>query len=68
MLTHAPARKYASLSEFAEHFAISERTARRMIAEGQVRAVRVGRTTIRIPLTEIERVEHARPIGNAGRI
>lgn len=46
--------------------AVSTRTVRRYIAEGQLEAVRLGRKTIRITVDSIERFIDARPVGNWG--
>lgn len=43
-----PAAGYVSVFEFAAHFDINPATVRRMIARGEIEAVRVGRT-VRIP-------------------
>ena len=55
-------RRFYSLKEFAEIFGLDRVTVRRYIADGQVKAFRVGPETIRIPVTEIERLT-SNPIG-----
>lgn len=53
-----------SLNDAADALAVSTRTVRRYIAEGQLEAVRLGRKTIRIKVDSIERFIDARPVGN----
>lgn len=60
----APVKRFASLSEAAERYDVSERTIRRLIADGKLKALRIG-GSIRIPLTELDRLDGANPIGNA---
>ena len=48
-----PRRDWASVDEIAEQFGIGKRTVRRHIAEGRLRAYRVGRL-IRIDVAEAE--------------
>jgi excisionase family DNA binding protein len=57
-------RRLVSLADAADALAVSTRTVRRYIAEGQVEAVRLGRKTIRIKVDSIERFIDARLIGN----
>lgn len=64
---HMPAtitRRLISLTDAADALAVSTRTVRRYIAEGQLEAVRLGRKTIRIRVDSIERFIDARPVGN----
>lgn len=63
-MTSTLTRKYATLGEAAEHLLLSTRTVRRMIADGDLKAVRIG-GSIRIPLDALDEV--GRPIGNAVR-
>jgi excisionase family DNA binding protein len=51
------------LVSLADALAVSTRTVRRYIAEGQVDAVRLGRKTLRIRVDSIERFIDARPVG-----
>lgn len=57
-------RRLVSLGDAADALAVSTRTVRRYIAEGQLEAVRLGRKTIRIKVDSIERFIDARPVGN----
>jgi excisionase family DNA binding protein len=57
-------RRLISLADAADALAVSTRTVRRYIAEGQIEAVRLGRKTIRIKVDSIERFIDARPVGN----
>lgn len=57
-------RRLISLADAADALAVSTRTVRRYIAEGQLEAIRLGRKTIRIKVDSIERFVDARPVGN----
>lgn len=57
-------RRLVSLADAAEALAVSTRTVRRYIADGQLEAVRLGRKTLRIKVDSIERFIDARPVGN----
>jgi excisionase family DNA binding protein len=48
-------RRLVSLADAADTLAVSTRTVRRYIAEGQIEAVRLGRKTLRIKVDSIER-------------
>ena len=56
-------RRLVSLADAADALAVSTRTVRRYIAEGQLDAVRLGRRTLRIKVDSIERFIDARPVG-----
>jgi excisionase family DNA binding protein len=60
----ANTRRLVSLADAAEALAVSTRTVRRYIADGQLDAVRLGRKTLRIKTDSIERFIDARPVGN----
>jgi excisionase family DNA binding protein len=60
----ATTRRLVSLADAADALAVSTRTVRRYIADGQIEAVRLGRKTIRIKVESIERFIDARPVGN----
>lgn len=57
-------RRLVSLNDAAGALAVSTRTVRRYIADGQLDAVRLGRKTLRIKVDSIERFIDARPVGN----
>ena len=57
-------RRLVSLADAADVLAVSTRTVRRYIADGQLEAVRLGRKTLRIKVDSIERFINARPVGN----
>jgi excisionase family DNA binding protein len=56
-------RKLVSITDAADALAVSTRTVRRYIADGQLEAVRLGRKTLRIKVDSIERFIDARPVG-----
>ena len=53
-------RRLVSINDAADALAVSTRTVRRYIAEGQLDAVRLGRKTLRIKVDSIERFIDAR--------
>lgn len=57
-------RRLVSLNDAADALAVSTRTVRHYIADGQLDAVRLGRKTLRIKVDSIERFIDARPVGN----
>ncbi|MFZ1373190.1 MAG: helix-turn-helix domain-containing protein [Nostocoides sp.] len=57
-------RRLVSIGDAADALAVSTRTVRRYIADGQLEAVRLGRKTLRIKVESIERFIDARPVGN----
>lgn len=59
-----PEAEYVSLGYAAAYFDMSERSVRRMVAEGLLPAVRVGKRQIRVRRTDLELL--ARPIPTAG--
>jgi excisionase family DNA binding protein len=62
-MTATISRRLVSLADAADALAVSTRTVRRYIAEGQLDAVRLGRKTLRIKVDSIERFIDARPVG-----
>ena len=56
-------RRLVSLADGADALAVSTRTVRRYISDGQLDAVRLGRKTLRIKVDSIERFIDARPVG-----
>lgn len=63
-MTATISRRLVSLADAADTLAVSTRTVRRYIADGQLDAVRLGRKTLRIKVESIERFIDARPVGN----
>ncbi len=63
-MTATISRRLVSLTDAADALAVSTRTVRRYIADGQLDAVRLGRKTLRIKVESIERFIDARPVGN----
>jgi excisionase family DNA binding protein len=57
-------RRLVSIGDAADTLAVSTRTVRRYISDGQLEAVRLGRKTLRIKVDSIERFIDARPVGN----
>ena len=57
-------RRLVLIGDAAEALAVSTRTVRRYISDGQLEAVRLGRKTLRIKVDSIERFIDARPVGN----
>lgn len=58
------ARRLVTLADAADALAVSTRTVRRYIADGQLEAVRLGRKTLRIKADSIERFVDAKLVGN----
>ncbi|MGG5258812.1 helix-turn-helix domain-containing protein [Phycicoccus avicenniae] len=56
-----------SLADAADALAVSTRTVRRYIADGQLDAVRLGHRTLRIRVESIDRFVTARPVGRPRR-
>lgn len=56
-------RRLVSINGAADALAVSTRTVRRYIADGQLDAVRLGRKTLRLKVDSIERFIDARPVG-----
>lgn len=48
-------RAYVTIPEAAEHFGVSIRTCRALIASGELEAVRLGPRAVRIPVTALTR-------------
>jgi len=57
-------QRLVTLRDAADALAISTRTVRRYISDGQLDAVRLGRKTLRVKVDSIERLIGARPVGN----
>lgn len=61
--TTTPIRRWGGLTLAAEYIGVSEKTIRRMIAEGQITGYRMGKRLIRVDLDELDAL--MRPIPNA---
>lgn len=60
----ASPRRYATLADAADYLSCNERTIRRRIASGDIRAYRMGSKIIRVDLNELD--ASLRPIPTAG--
>ena len=49
-------RQYWKVKDFAEHFGLDKSTVYNQIERGEIRAIRVGKTALRIPTDEVERI------------
>ena len=49
-------KQYWKIKDFAEHFGLDKSTVYNQIERGEIRAIRVGRTALRIPTDEVKRV------------
>jgi excisionase family DNA binding protein len=49
-------RQYWKIREFAEHFGLDRSTVYNQIDRGEIRAIRIGRTALRIPTEEVRRI------------
>lgn len=66
-VTHQPA--YVSLRQAADYLGYeSERTIRRMIAEGHLRAYRVGTKTVRIKVSDLDKAMQPIPAAGGGSV
>ena len=63
-VTATPARRLVSIAATAEILGISPRTVRRLIAAGELEAIRVGRRTIRIKIESIDLLMDAHPLNS----
>lgn len=63
-MTATVTRRLVSINDTADALAVSTRTIRRYIADGQLEAVRLGGKTLRIKIDSIERFIDAKPVGN----
>lgn len=61
-VTTTPTHRLVSITATAEILGISTKTVRRLIAAGDLDAVRVGRRTIRIKTESIDRLIDAHPV------
>jgi excisionase family DNA binding protein len=51
-----PDRQYWKIKEFADHFGLDKSTVYNQIERGEIRAIRVGKTALRIPTDEVKRI------------
>jgi excisionase family DNA binding protein len=49
-------RQYWKIKDFAEHFGLDRSTVYNQIERGEIRAIRVGKTALRIPTDEVMRI------------
>ncbi len=49
-------RQYWKIKDFAEHFGLDKSTVYNQIERGEIRAIRVGKTALRIPTDEVRRI------------
>jgi excisionase family DNA binding protein len=49
-------RQYWKIRDFAEHFGLDRSTVYNKIERGEIRAIRIGRTALRIPTEEVQRI------------
>ena len=49
-------RQYWKIKDFAEHFDLDRSTVYNQIERGEIRAIRVGKTALRIPTDEVKRI------------
>jgi excisionase family DNA binding protein len=49
-------RQYWKIKEFADHFGLDKSTVYNQIDRGEIRAIRTGKTALRIPTDEVKRI------------
>ena len=49
-------RQYWKIKDFADHFGLDKSTVYNQIERGEIRAIRVGKTALRIPTDEVKRI------------
>jgi excisionase family DNA binding protein len=49
-------KQYWKIKEFADHFGLDKSTVYNQIERGEIRAIRVGKTALRIPTDEVQRI------------
>ena len=49
-------RQYWKIKEFADHFGLDKSTVYNQIDRGEIRAIRIGKTALRIPTDEVKRI------------
>lgn len=55
---------YMRVRDYARKFSLDESTVYKMIDRGEIKAIRIGKKTLRIPSSELERYLEREPIGN----
>lgn len=54
---------YMRVRDYARRFSLDESTVYKMIERGEIKAIRIGKKTLRIPSSELERYLDREPIG-----
>ncbi len=49
-------KQYWKIKDFADHFGLDKSTVYNQIERGEIRAIRVGKTALRIPTDEVKRI------------
>ncbi len=49
-------KQYWKIKEFADHFSLDRSTVYNQIERGEIRAIRIGKTALRIPTEEVKRI------------
>ena len=49
-------RQYWKIKDFADHFGLDKSTVYNQIERGEIRAIRIGKTALRIPTDEVKRI------------
>ncbi len=49
-------KQYWKIKDFAEHFGLDRSTVYNKIERGEIRAIRIGKTALRIPTEEVQRI------------
>ena len=62
MTTKTPETRWLTVNEVARYLSLHPRTVRRMIARGELPAVRVGAVEIRIATQELDAYLRSRPV------
>jgi len=56
---------YMRVRDYARRFSLDESTVYKMIERGEIKAIRIGKKTLRIPSSELERYLEREPTGKA---
>ena len=49
-------KQYWKIKDFADHFGLDKSTVYNQIERGEIRAIRIGKTALRIPTDEVKRI------------